>query len=123
MDNAGTIPQRAKKVLKELYFQKSPLNADELTIRLGEKNKIVVLGNPGLGGFGKKFLKKLNKDFPTFQFPQPYSGASIKNNNAFIQVFLDLFQDKKNGTFYFCLRSRCRVALKQCFGDTTISNW
>ena len=119
MDQAGLINQRTKKALRELYFEHLPLTADELTERLGEKDKIVVQGQHGLGGFASAFLAQLRQEFPALVFPQPYSGTG----NVFIQVILDLFLDKKDGNVYFYLRSRFRATLAVCFGDDVIKNW
>ena len=119
LDDAGAITPRVKRVLKVLYFKSSPLTAGELATLLCEKDKIVVDGQPGLGGFASKFLKHLRSDFPSLQFPQPYSGTG----NVFIQVILDLILDKKDGNIYFYLRSRFRAALAQCFGDDVILAW
>jgi len=119
LDAAGKLNPRVKSILKMLYFKTSPLTPDELTELLGERDKIVVQGQPGLGGFASKFLEQLRSDFPALKFTQPYSGTG----NVFIQVILDLMLDKKGGKIYFYLRSRFRAALAQCFGDDVISSW
>ena len=120
LDKAGAFTPRIKKALKVLYFTNSPLGDDELQNSVKEKHGIVARGQAGLGGFGKKMLTQLKKDFPPFQFPIP--GSTTGNVN--LQVFLDLVCDKKKGgKFYYCLRSRFRAALAQYFGDTVINGW
>ena len=119
LKDSDVFNNRVKGALKMLYFKTSPLTADELTEFLGEKDKIVVQGNAGLGGFASKFLDQLRSDFPALVFPQPYSGTG----NVFIQVIFDLMFDKKGGNIHFYLRSRFRAALAQCFGDDVILGW
>jgi hypothetical protein len=120
LDKAGAFTPRVKKALKVLYLTNSPLGDDELQNRLKEKHGVVARGLHGLGGFGKKILAQLTKDFPPFQFPIP--GKATGNVN--LQVFLDLVRDKKKDKkFYYCLRSRFRAALAQYFGDTVINSW
>ena len=121
LDKAGAITVQVKKILKELYIENSPLGDNELKNRLQVKHGIVARGQAGLGGFGKKLLDQLKRDFHPFQFPVP--GKATGNVN--LQVFLDLVRDKKSRPFkfYYCLRSRFRAALAQCFGDSTIRSW
>ena len=120
LDDAGALTPRVKSALKILYFKTSPITADELTELLGERDRIVVQGQQGLGGFSVKFLDLLRSDFPALYFPQPYSEGV---NNVFLQVIIDLMLDKKGGSIYFYLRSRFRAALAQCFGDEVIGSW
>lgn len=119
LDNEGKFTPFMKKVVKELYFESTPLTADELKERLDQKDKIVVQGKHGLGGFAVDFLERLQKDFPSFQFPEPYT----KTGNVYLQVLLDLMMDRKDGHIYFYLRSRFRAALAQCYGDDVIKGW
>ena len=120
-DVARALTPRVRKILKILYFKSSPLTVDELTNILHENDNIVVSGTAGLGGFGKKLFGKIKNNSLSLpkEFPQPHDN----NDNAYLQVFLDLIRAKKGGYIHFYLKSRFRAALAQCFGDDEILSW
>ncbi|MBR2693422.1 MAG: hypothetical protein IKE69_04335 [Thermoguttaceae bacterium] len=111
---ADTITDRAKKVLKELYFTDTPTIFDDIKIALGEKDKIVVQGSRGLGGFAHQFYDGLTKKFPGHAFTVPA--------NVYSCLFLD-FIKMDDEQLYVVLRSRFRAALATVFGDSVIKTW
>lgn len=108
LDSSGAISDHVKKILKKLYTENSLLRSSDFNENV----------NLLLGSFAATFLENLRNEFPSLQFPQPYSGTG----NVFWQVILDLCKDENN-YIYFCLRSRFRAALASCFGDDVIRNW
>lgn len=119
MDKVGSITPRAKKYIRGLFDTSSPLCADDIAKAFGEKDKIVVQGANGLGGFGGKLIDELNK-LPGLGIPTNMQSDPDTQSEVLLSIFITFIHYPKPGyQLWFNLRPDFRAALAQCFDMTT----